>query len=361
MPKIPIQNIYYILCYAWGMGDLRNKLAVGVEKCDSVLNLLVHLLLNATEKIVKRGVSCDYRPCVEDIDGVKGKVNIANSLKSGKMNLRKLNCEFDEYSSDITINRIIFSSLLQSLKIRDLSIVNKNRLRKTIRSFPKVKPIQQINESLFRGIKYNRNNSYYGLALNLCRLLCNSLLPREEQTGKFSFLDFVDDERAMNRIFERFLMNFYQQECKDAFPQVNRSCIRFQLTPYGITCFEEYQSALHLLPFMETDVTLYNPQTKKKIIIDAKYYKEMLQSKYGNNGKLRREHLSQILSYVMNQELTQLQSTMEAKGILVYAVDDQERDISYSYKDTKHLIQVSTINLNQDWQSIEKRLKAIIS
>ena len=49
MRQIPIQNMYYILCYAWGMGEMRGKVNVGVERCDSIANLLVHVLLNATE------------------------------------------------------------------------------------------------------------------------------------------------------------------------------------------------------------------------------------------------------------------------------------------------------------------------
>ena len=48
--KIPIQNIYYILCYAWDIGELRNKVNVGIENCDTIANLLVHVLLNATDK-----------------------------------------------------------------------------------------------------------------------------------------------------------------------------------------------------------------------------------------------------------------------------------------------------------------------
>ena len=51
MRQIPIQNMYYILCYAWGMGEMRGKVNVGVERCDSIANLLVHVLLNATDDL----------------------------------------------------------------------------------------------------------------------------------------------------------------------------------------------------------------------------------------------------------------------------------------------------------------------
>ncbi len=62
----------------------------------------------------------------------------------------------------------------------------------------------------------------------------------------------------------------------------------------------------------------------------------------------------------MNQENDAVPHTKESKGILVYPTVDNELDVSYVYKNTNHIIRVSTVNLNQDWQMIEQRLKDII-
>ena len=137
---------------------------------------------------------------------------------------------------------------------------------------------------------------------------------------------------------------------------MHRDYIDFKLTPYGMM-FEE---AKNVLPNMETDVTLYNPATNKKHIFDAKYYKEALVSKYGGNKKIRREHLSQILSYVINQEDPTLPETLNASGTLVYPTVTDDFDFSYNYNNSKHNIHVRTINLNQPWQKIEDRIKQII-
>ena len=217
-----------------------------------------------------------------------------------------------------------------------------------------------LRNSLFKSVRLHRNNTYYQFAINICHLIYQSLLPNESIIGKWDFTDLLNDERMMNRIFEKFLMNFYKHECREDYPDVSRSHIRFQLTPFGMTFTKSTDEAYRLLPVMETDVTLYNPRTKKKIIIDAKYYKETLVSKYGEGGKIRREHLSQILTYVMNQEKDNAPHTKDTKGILVYPTIDTELDVSYVYKNTKHVIRVSTVNLNQDWQMIEQRLKEII-
>ncbi len=359
MRRIPIQNLYYILCYAWGMGEMRGKVSVGIENCLSLSDLLVHILLNATDDILKRGMAQGYTVYGDDIDGIKGKIDISETLKKGKYRQGRTFCRYDELSPDILINQIIYSTLMDSRRIVGLSPENKDRIVRTLRRMPQTKRIH-ITDYVLNSVRLHRNNRHYHFVLNVCKLLHQSALPNESIGGEQVFLDIQDDERLMNRIFEKFLMNFYKQECKQEFPEVSRSHIHFQLTPYGMTFAKSTDEAYSLLPVMETDVTLYNPQEKKKIILDAKYYKDTLVSRYGEKGKIRRDHLSQILSYVMNQENATQPHTKDAKGILVYPTVDTELDVSYVYKNTCHFIKVCTVNLNQDWRKIEQRLKLII-
>ena len=359
MRRIPIQNMYYILCYAWGMGEMRGKVNVGVEECPSLSDLLVHILLNATDDLLKHGMAQGYSVFGDDMDGIKGKIDIGETLKMGRYRQGRIYCHYDELTSDILINQIIYSTLMDSAKIKSLSFKNKDRIAKTLRRMPQTKRIQ-ITDHTLNSVRLHRNNRYYHFALNVCKLLHQSALPNESIVGKQVFIDIMDDERLMNRIFEKFLMNFYKQECRQDFPEVSRSHIRFQLTPYGMTFAKSSDDAYALLPVMETDVTLYNPQTKKKIILDAKYYKDTLVSRYGEKGKIRRDHLSQILTYVMNQESDAQPHTKDTRGILVYPTVDTELDVSYVYKNTNHVIRVSTVNLSQDWRQIEQRLKEII-
>lgn len=359
MHRIPIQNIYYILCYAWGMTDLRGKVSVGVENSPSLSDLLVHVLLNATDNVLKRGAAQGYIVCGDEVNGIKGKVNIGETLKTGRCRQGKICCQYDELTTDILINQIIYSTLLDAVKIVGLSNENKDRIAKTLRRMPQTSRIR-ISETVLNSVRLDRISMNYKMVLNVCMFLHQSVIPNKGMVGGLEFLDILDDERLMNRIFERFLMNFYKQECKQIYPEVSRSYIRFQLTPYGMTFAKSTDEAYSLLPLMETDVTLYNPQTRKKIILDAKYYKDTLVSKFGEKGKIRRDHLSQILSYVMNQESEMQACTKDTKGILVYPTVDIVLDVSYVYKNTNHVIKVSTVNLNQDWWQIEKRLKEII-
>lgn len=119
-------------------------------------------------------------------------------------------------------------------------------------------------------------------------------------------------------------MNFCKQNCRDEYPEVHREYIDFQLSPFGMM----FKEAGEALPMMETDVTLFNPNRQEKLILDAKFYREALVSKFGAREKVRRDHLSQILSYVMNQEDRSKPHTMNACGALVYPTVDEDFDFS---------------------------------
>jgi 5-methylcytosine-specific restriction enzyme subunit McrC len=59
--KIPIENLYYLLCYAWGVSDQLDKVKVDGEKCHSLENLLSMVLLNACDRLLRQGLLREYR------------------------------------------------------------------------------------------------------------------------------------------------------------------------------------------------------------------------------------------------------------------------------------------------------------
>ena len=369
--KIPIENLYYLLCYAWGVSDQLDKVKVDGEKCHSLENLLSMVLLNVCDRLLRQGLVREYRYEEQEVEGIRGKLNLAETLKSGKYLYGQTICQVDELTQDVVINRVIFSTLKRLMRIEGIDENIRVRLRKTLARFPHIAEIRVTEGLLGRLLRHlpgrflrhlpgrfqgHRQNGVYSLALNVCKLIWESTLPIKGKDGRLEFVDFREDEFRMNCIFERFLMNFCKLNCREEFPEVHREYIDFQLSPFGMM----FKEAGEALPMMETDVTLFNPATQEKLILDAKFYREALVSKYGGKEKLRREHLSQILSYVMNQEDRSKPHTLNACGALVYPTVDEDFDFSYRYKETGHRIYVRTVNLGQPWRKIEERVKEIV-
>ena len=349
--RIPIQNLYYLLCYAWGLPEQREWVKVDADSCPSVLDLLSRLLTKGADFLLKRGIAKEYCTHEEEITGIKGKLELAKTFKANRYHEGKTICTLDDLTGDILLNQIVYTTMYRLLGNKDLDESVRKDLRRTFLRFPKVSIID-ISRSVFKDVRLNRNSRFYRLILNVSEMLYANMLPAENHPGEYRFLDFTRDENIMNDIFESFLRNFYLKECRKEFPIVKRTKIHFQLD--AINSEDE-----GLLPEMETDVTLDNPKEGKRIILDAKYYNEMFVSRYGTSKKLRREHVSQITSYIEGQEDANIQYTLHTKGIMVYPMTNVSVE-NADFKKNGHVYRFCTIDLGQDWKQIDKRLREII-
>ena len=301
--------------------------------------------------LLKRGVAKEYRTHEEDVVGIKGKLELAQTLKAGKYREGKTTCTLDDLTGDILLNQIVYSTMCRLLNSKDLDDdVHKDLCRMFLR-FPKVSIIN-LSHATFNNVRLNRNNRFYRLIISVCEMLYTNLLPEEKHPGEYRFLDFTREEKVMNSIFESFLRNFYRQECSQEYPIVKRSMINFQLTALNA-------EDAHLLPVMETDITLDNPKECKRIILDAKYYKDMLESRNGYTRKLRSDHIRQIVSYVENQEDSTASYTFKTKGVMVYPKTDANIE-TIDFEGNGHTYRFCTVDLGQDWHHINQRLHQII-
>lgn len=349
--QIPIQNLYYLLCYAWGLPEQRDWVKVDADSCPAVLDLLSRLLTKGADILLKRGIAKEYRTHEEKIAGIKGKLELAKTIKANRHREGKTICTLDDLTGDILLNQIVYTTMYRLLGNKDLDKnVGKDLLR-TFRRFPKV-TIIDINRGTFKDVRLNRNNRFYRLIISVCEMLHANMLPDKQRPGEYRFIDFTRDEDVMNSIFEAFLRNFYHQECSDEYPIVRRTRIPFHFD--AINAEDE-----ELLPIMETDVTLDNPKEGKRIILDAKYYQEMFVSRSGMNKKLRTDHIRQIESYVKHQEDPSIPYTMQTKGIMVYPKTNIDVT-NIDYDSDGHILRFCTVDLGQDWREIDKRLRQII-
>jgi 5-methylcytosine-specific restriction enzyme subunit McrC len=333
---IPIKNIYYLLCYAWNKLEEGELVNVSTEDKSDLLNLLGSVLLNGTKTLLKRGIDRQYLKKDEVYQGIKGKVNITDSLRKNLFQKGLSVCEFDELSADILPNQILKTTLQNLTQIPNLSPTLTHEIRTIIYRLHEVNEII-LTDSIFHKIQISRNNSFYAFLLNISELIYRNLLINEE-TGHFQFKDFLRDERQMAKLFEEFIRNFYKIEAPEA--KVFREDLHWKMAG------ETHQ----FLPKMQTDISI--KINDRKLIIDAKYYKETLQ-KYYDSEKIHSQHLYQLFAYLKNQE------NEKAEGILIYPT--VQKSLSLAYTHEEHTIRIETVNLNQDWRGVKADLLKIVS
>ncbi|TMS41079.1 MAG: 5-methylcytosine-specific restriction system specificity protein McrC [Methanobacterium sp.] len=343
--EIPIKNIYYMLSYAYTNLKIDDNVKKESESFENIYELLSRVLISGVNNLIKRGFYKEYITKDEDTSNIRGKINITESIKRQTRIYKRLNCLYDEFSEDVLFNSIIKTTINNLIRIKDLNKKLKSELNKLTLFFDSVLSID-LSKRVFSLILWNRNNQHYKLIINICELIFKLELPDEAKDGKIHFKDFIKRyEKEMAILFEKFVFNYYKKEFKDL--KVYNPEIKWSLD-------KEYENNFKntFLPNMYTDIVLetkdLKPNNPKQLIIDTKFYSNIL----SENSSLNSGNLYQIYSYVNNSPFEG-----EIRGMLLYAALGEE--INLDYKIGERIIYIKTLNLNQDWREIDKRLKEI--
>jgi 5-methylcytosine-specific restriction enzyme subunit McrC len=340
---IPIENIYYLLAYAWDLFQEAEECPVDVNNCPDVHNLLAAVLANGIHSLMRRGIDKGYCATVEVTPRIRGRIDILSSYRRLTQLSGIMQCEFDELTADTLPNKII-KSTCRLLLVPSSPLTKRNRIQIRL-ALDQLHGISEIRLSSrsFARVQLHRNNRHYRLLLSVCRLIVECFLPDENESGR-RFRSLMDDDRLMNRIFEKFVRNFARRYCKDA--SVGVSHIKW----FG-EWDEEFDS---LLPLMKTDVTL--ERTGRTTILDCKYYKEALVKSF-DKSRLHPGHLYQLNAYLQNSNCHEPNKTFD--GILLYpSIDSTGLHATFNLLGKQ--VRVESINLDQPWQCIESELKSIL-
>ena len=109
--KIPIQNIYYLLCYAWNKLDEKDIVDVSGIDSTNIVDLFAKVLIGGLNHLIRRGLDRGYVNFSEDTRSLRGKICFAPTIKKNLLINAKVHCEFDELCHDVLHNRILKASV----------------------------------------------------------------------------------------------------------------------------------------------------------------------------------------------------------------------------------------------------------
>lgn len=339
---IPIQNIYYLLCYAWNKLEERDVIDVSMDDCKNIIDLFAKVLIGTTTHLFKRGLDRDYIEHHEDRSTLRGKLKFDPSLKRILLHQGKAHCHFDDLHYNILYNQILKTAIHRIILHKSLDRDLKDQLIGLYRRFHGIEEIG-LSPRVFRSVRLHRNNFFYDFPLRICELVYNDLLVAEGD-GNTRFRDFLRD-RKMWQLFQEFVRNFYRLEQSE-----------FRVIGGGIKWHGMGLSgqAREMLPNMTSDITLKS--NDKRIIIDTKFYKNALVTHH-DKQMVRPDHLYQLFAYVKNDARDE--DPQRFDGILLYPAVGHE-PINLQYKIHGHRMSVRSINLNQEWRGIHRDLLSLI-
>ena len=336
---IRVQNIYYMLAYAFQVLNEQGYKNIATESFDNTAELCAAILSRGISTQIKRGLGKEYIPKTEPLSSLRGKIDMSESLKTQTFLRKQMICSYDDFSVNSYMNRII-KSTVELLLRSDISKVRKKDLRKLMVFFSEVDPIDL--HAVNWNVQYNRNNQTYRMLISVCYLVVKGLL-QTQSDGRTKLMDFLDEQR-MHRLYEKFILEYYRREHPEL--TANASQIPWQL--------DDDMSAM--LPVMQTDIML--SQGSKTLIIDAKYYSYSTQKQYDKHT-LHSGNLYQIFTYVKNKEAELSGQPHEVSGMLLYARTDEEIYPENEYCMSGNRIDVRTLNLDGEFEKIREQLDFI--
>jgi len=342
--KIPIENIYYLLCYAWDKLDEADIVPVNKLDNKNILELLSRVLISGMGSLIRRGLDREYIEIYEESRNLRGKIDFNTTIKKNLLQNAKIACTYDNLSYNVLHNQIIKSTIRKLIRCED---INKKLIKQLLTIHRKLSGINEVHitRKIFKNVRLNRNNHYYDFLLKICQLINDNLII-DESKGSSKFRDFVRDEKAMAGLFEAFVRNFYKKKLKGQY-KVSSININWNAT-------SDDEKSISYLPNMRTDI--YLESEDDKIIIDTKYYQEALQMYY-DKKTIHSNNLYQIYSYLKNYE-AENEDNINCRGMLLYPTTSEE--LSLSYNVDGHQISIKTINLNQYWTDIRNSLINLI-
>jgi 5-methylcytosine-specific restriction enzyme subunit McrC len=348
---IPIQNLFYMLCYAWNVLSIKDSINVSSEKIKDTHNLLGRLFSYSVGKLIRQGFHRSYVITEDELSTLKGKILLANTINQSSLVKKKLYCEFDDFTSNNLFNQIIKYTLCRLIKNPAIDISIKNDVKKQIIYFANIDEAIP-NPNNLQKLKFNKNNFIYRLLISIAIMLYNNTLVNENE-GRVAFNDFYREEQ-MQKVYELFLLNFYTLHLDKENYHVHAPKINWNI---DTDAFDYWQNSFEIetkITDRRADIVIENKKEKIQFIIDAKYYKEALISSYQNETikTYRTGHINQVRGYILDSSFEGTKC-----GALVYPTvcnDELERGKLLPISGA-HII-MKTINLNQDWQKIEEDL-----
>lgn len=334
---IRIQNIYYMLSYAFQVLNEQGYKQVATEEFDNVTELCAAILIKGLSLQIKRGLGKEYVVQSEPLSSLRGKIDIDASIKQQSMLKKRLVCNFDEFSVNSYMNRIIRTTMDVLVK-SGISKDRKKQLRKLLIYFSEVEPLSR--ESINWKLQFNKNNQTYQMLISICYLILKGLL-QTTSGGSTKLMDFLDEQR-MCRLYEKFILEYYRKE----HPEIRASASQI---PWNTD--DDYRE---MLPVMQSDIMLKS--VDKTLVIDAKYYSHTTQSQY-NTNTLHSGNLYQIFTYVKNLDTS---SSGNVAGMLLYAKTDEIVLPNNDYKMGGNQISVKTLDLDCEFAEIKRQLDDIV-
>ena len=358
--RIPVRNIWLLLLYASQLyRELPEARRVELEEApDDIPDLVAEILANAVERRLRRNLNLGYRRRRDDLNRVRGRIDVLRTERRQLLQRGRVSCVFDELTVDTPRNRYVKAALLRLPRV-----VNKTELGRRCRNLA-----ARLERA---GVLGDWDSSRGGTALPAyelgwveaderrmlaaARLVFELSLPTE-QAGR-SLLSIPDRQANQGwKLYENAVFGFYDAVLShQGWKVTHGGHISWPVS-------NETPQLRELLPSMITDIVLERPSTRassagQRIVIDTKFT-SIVTSGHHRDQSFKTGNIYQIYAYLRSQEDDGDPLSWDAVGVLLYPSLGEDYDEDAVIQG--HQIRFATVDLAADSQTIRNQLLRIV-
>ncbi len=336
---IRVQNVYYMLALIYKKLNEKEIKKYDQEEFENLYDLFAELIINLVQKQIKKGLNHDYQSFNDELALVKGKINLAETIKRNSKVRHQVICNYEEYTLNSYLNKIIKTTiqfLLNSKKISDIQ--RKQRLKKIKTYFNDVEEIKTPKRIEWKAIKFNKNNDSYRFLIKICELILKDLYVGPDE--KELFLMNYKEDRLMANLYESFIRAYYERKAK-----VEKKDLFWQM--------EIISGKKENIPKMQTDISFLDHNNQINLIIDAKFYCKIYQEFY-EKEKFNSNNLYQMYAYLKKS------GNEQGEGLILYAKTEGKSIGWNEFIVDKNKLVITDLDLSGNFTLIESKLNDIL-
>lgn len=166
---------------------------------ENLLEILAFLFSKKLKKELSRGIYREYINKNDNLNLVKGKIDIKGQIKNISRKRSKIACNYDEFSEDNLLNRIFYTMTYQLCReVKSLKTID--NLKIIMANYTDIN-MTRLNTTFINSIKFNRNNLRFRESYILLKKIYESLssIGEDGRLEGFSFLFEV------NELYEKYI------------------------------------------------------------------------------------------------------------------------------------------------------------
>jgi 5-methylcytosine-specific restriction enzyme subunit McrC len=148
--KVPVQNIYYLLCYAWDEFAPKQLEKVAAEEFPDAIHLFARLLVTGVRSLHRRGFETGYVTEEQPTSSPRGRILMGETLRLIATQPSRVYCTYDEMSADVLSNQILKATLGWILDTEGVDLHLRADVRQARRSFDQISDIDLTARAFYR-------------------------------------------------------------------------------------------------------------------------------------------------------------------------------------------------------------------